>query len=236
MNRRWLVGLMQGRRSQDAMPDCPSDEAFAAYLDGVLEDAALARIESHLAECATCRSVAAVAARTDDGAHEDVPETLVARARRSLTGAKANRHVVMPRWAMAATVLLAVGLLALNRANSPQGMDVQGFDVGPTTTRGERLVERRSQPPEITAPVPDAIVDVHDFAVRWKPVSGARYYEVRIVDDDGDLVSEARVNGTDWTPSPLDLVAGGDYFVRVDAYADSAKPRSSVHVSFRVAR
>jgi DNA-binding phage protein len=234
MNRRWLASLTRGN-SQDAMTDCPSDETFAAYLDGALEDAAAAHIESHLAECTTCRSVAAVAARTDDASNENVPETLVARARRRLA-AKASRHAVVPAWAMAATVLLAVGLLAFSRTNSPQGVDVQGFDFDPPTTRGERLVDRRSRLPEITAPASDALVDGHDFAVRWKPVSGARYYEVRIVDDDGDLVSEARVNGTDWTPVPLDLVAGGDYFVRVDAYADSAKPRSSAHVPFKVAK
>ena len=90
--------------------------------------------------------------------------------------------------------------------------------------------------PKIALPAENAIVEANELAVRWRAVPGSRYYELRIVTDAGDLVWQERVTGTDWTPgAKLTLQPGAEYFVRIDAFVDDAKPISSEHVLFKVA-
>ena len=74
------------------------------------------------------------------------------------------------------------------------------------------------------------------LVVRWTEVPGSQYYDVRIVTDSGDLVREARVEGTEWRPSTeIALRPGAEYYVHVDAYPSSTKAISSDHVPFTIA-
>jgi ribosomal protein L27 len=67
-------------------------------------------------------------------------------------------------------------------------------------------------------------------------VSGARYYDVRVVTEAGDVVAEQRLTGTEWHPgSRAALRPDLEYFVRVDAYVSEGNAIGSEHVSFRVA-
>jgi hypothetical protein len=66
-------------------------------------------------------------------------------------------------------------------------------------------------------------------------VPGAHYYDVRVVTDAGDVVTEAHVTGTDWRPMELAALRTGlEYFVHVDAYVSAGKSIGSEHVSFHV--
>src|SRR5262249_6153800 len=55
----------RARRGRRVSAGCPSDETVARFAEGVLSDAGLAAVESHLVDCAECRGV--VAAVTGEG-------------------------------------------------------------------------------------------------------------------------------------------------------------------------
>jgi hypothetical protein len=68
----------------------------------------------------------------------------------------------------------------------------------------------------------------------WTAVPGSLFYQIRIVSDEGDLVWQERINGTQWgLPAELLLAPGAEYFVRVDAYLAEAKTLKSDYVLFR---
>jgi hypothetical protein len=70
---------------------------------------------------------------------------------------------------------------------------------------------------------------------QWTEVPGSLFYDVRLVSPDGDLLLRERVEGTRWLiPEHLQLQAGQEYFVRVDAYLSDAKYLSSEHRVFTV--
>jgi hypothetical protein len=74
-----------------------------------------------------------------------------------------------------------------------------------------------------------------DGTFEWTPVPESLYYQLRIVSDEGDLIWQGRVDGTQWAlPSDLPLVPGSEYFVRVDAYLAEAKAVNSDYFLFQV--
>ena len=78
-------------------------------------------------------------------------------------------------------------------------------------------------------------VDARQLVVRWEAIPGSRYYEVRIVTEAGDVITEQRVMDTEWRPpGDLNLSPGVEYFVHVDAYPSEAKTIGSDHIPFRV--
>jgi hypothetical protein len=88
---------------------------------------------------------------------------------------------------------------------------------------------------QVLYPGPGMTVDAKRLIVRWAAIPGSRYYEVRIVSEAGDLITEQRVVATEWRPSgDLNLRPGVEYFVHVDAYPSEAKGISSDHIPFRV--
>jgi hypothetical protein len=70
---------------------------------------------------------------------------------------------------------------------------------------------------------------------RWTEVPGSLFYDVRLLDPDGEVLLRERVETTRWLiPDKLHLQAGGEYYVRVDAYLDDERFLSSEHVVFHV--
>jgi hypothetical protein len=89
----------------------------------------------------------------------------------------------------------------------------------------------------VLSPVAGATVAPADLNVRWTGVPAARYYEVRIVTDAGEIVSEQRVESNDWRPGQgVVLEPGADYFVRVEAHVAGARAIRSEHVPFRIVK
>jgi len=231
-----LIEMLGRDGSGDAArgPSCPGDAELASYLDGVLERDESRHIESHLAECRRCRSAAAAVVRVQAEVEtlESAPDLLLARAEKLIRSNPKRKFRGAAAWAAAATVVLALGLVAIMR--SPV-TDRAGESMNPTT-RQSRFIEHPPIVPKISLPAEDALVSARGLSVHWTDVPGTRYYELRIVDDDGDVVLKERVTGTVWSPTAdLALKPGADYFVRVDAYLDDAKPISSEHVMFQVA-
>ena len=78
-------------------------------------------------------------------------------------------------------------------------------------------------------------VDPRQLVFRWAAIPGSRYYEVRIVTEAGDVITEQRVMDTEWRPpGDLNLSPGVEYFVHVDAYPSEAKTIGSDHIPFRI--
>lgn len=208
---------------------CPDAMQLAAYLEDTLQTADHTAMQQHLAHCADCRAIVGTAMHAQpDAARETVPELWLARARRLAAPRRPQR---IPAWAAAATVLFAVGLTVLVSQPAPPGPAETGWE----TTRGSRLLPERPATPQIIAPLDSDRIAARDLVVRWKAVDAATAYGVRIVDEDGDVVAERRVTGTEWVPDDaVALTANAHYFVRVDAYTSDGRPQSSTHVPFTV--
>ena len=84
------------------------------------------------------------------------------------------------------------------------------------------------------APTPGAAMARARLVFEWTEVPGTPYYDVRILNDDGDVVARQRVTGSRWQPEALKLRRGAEYFVVVDAYPSGDKAVSSRHIPFRV--
>jgi hypothetical protein len=219
--------LARRQRLTEPSAECPSDDLVASYLDGTLEPDARRRFEEHVAHCARCTELIGAVMRSEALATDSADELLVARAFQLVS--RRSRFRAASLWASAATLLLGIGLVAT------LGLPPQTTDDAPTV-RGSRLVDRGAEVPKITVPSERTSIEPEHLAVSWSAVPAARYYEVRVLDDDGDVVTVQRVTGTEWNAAgTVDLRAGADYYVRVDAFAEDNRPRSSEHVLFHVA-
>jgi len=217
MDRKHLISLLQRSAAwdQEQTRFCPDDKEIAGFVDDTMLAADRVMIERHLSECPACVHRVGLVTRLlrENGANT---ETVPAKAMTSLTG-------MVSRWAVAATVLLAVGWLAWAPTD------------GPIDFRQTRTVESRLTPPEILAPNSGILADQERLVVRWTEVPASLYYEVRVVSDAGDLLSQQRVDAAEWRPEKdLGLQPGREYFIRVDAYLSDSQSISSKHIPIRL--
>jgi hypothetical protein len=235
MNLDHLASQIATARAGGTGPshDCPDEHQIAGYVDGRLDGAARAQVETHLADCRHCLELVGLLAQERDvEADEPVSELVVARARALAQERAPTRWRLAPQWAAAAALVLAVPLLLQLGRNAERGLEGQGRPEAPAT--------RTAAPPaaglQVLSPGAGTVVDARRLTFRWTEVPGSPYYDVRIVTDGGDVLVQERVTGTAWRPSArLSLRPGADYFVHVDAYPAGDKSVSSDHVPFRVA-
>jgi hypothetical protein len=216
-------------RSRERTPGCPDEQLIAAYFDELLGPPERQKMEAHLADCAHCLALVGLLGRHDDDGEAAVPDTAQARARKLARPGAPARHA--PRWAAAAAALLAIPVL-LHLSRSTDESPAFGSDAG---TRGTRNLPPIAHDLQVLRPIAGSVVAPNDLSVRWSPVLGSAYYDVRIVNDTGLPVVEQRVTGTEWRPDAgLRLQPGVEYYVRVDAYPADGKSVGSVHVPFTV--
>ena len=219
---------------------CPEDQLIARYFGGSLSDRERAGLKHHLAGCRFCLARIGNLARLDSSDHgQEVPEFILAEAKRLAKSSAPLRTWSTPAWATAATVILAVAFTLNWKSPNP-------VESAPVTARPDLAVQdvvgrqsRNSDPramaPHILAPQEGARINPEAFIIRWSEIQGTLYYDVRIVSDDGGLLRQERVEGTQWSlPPELELASGREYYVRVDAYLAEAKSLSSRHVVFIV--
>jgi hypothetical protein len=223
MDRKGLISLLQ--RSAGAYEErtrfCPDDHEIAGFIDGSLDDIAREHVERHLPDCQGCVSRVGLLARLlRDQAANNQAEVTESNTR--------DWKQTAPQWAVAASVILAVGYLAATfnfAENTDPAAEYQ-------TTRN---LDSQITAPVILAPTSDVIGKRDELVIRWTEVPGTLFYEVRVVSDVGNLVSSQRVNGTEWAIGrDLSLESGREYFVRVDAFLTDAKPISSHFIPFRL--
>jgi hypothetical protein len=218
MDRKHLIYSLQnsaaGKHERTAF--CPDDHDIAAFVDGALDDAARILIDRHLPDCPACVSRVGLLTRLlrEDQANAANPASTPAITWRQTA----------PKWAVAASVVLAIGWLAWSPPINDFGDYATVRNVGSALT-----------PPEILAPSTGVLGSRDGFVIRWTEVPGSLYYEVRVVTDTGDLLSKARVEKTRWViGEEIALEPGREYFIRVDAYLSDSKTVSSQHIPFRL--
>lgn len=226
-----IASLLRASRtdSPGRDPACPDEHLIAAYVDGTLGADARAPLELHLADCTHCLGLVGILSREQAvTATDPVPELAIARAR-SLAKPRSRRWGSFdPQWAAAAAVVLAAAVL-VRLSEPPRPAELQS-DAPTFRSRTAALPSL-----QLLSPGTGTTVSLNQLTVRWTPVPGAHYYDVRVVTDAGDVVTEERVTGTEWRPrNSAALRPGAEYFAHVDAYVSEGKAVSSEHVAFHV--
>ena len=216
-DRNQLISLMRQSAALNLKRTrfCPKDEEIAAFVDGMPSGGRRDSLERHLPDCPTCVQRVGLLTRLlrEPVAH---PKTVPARAKTVITE---PTH----RWAAAAMVLLAVGLLTWSPVKETSEF------------RSTRATQSVLTQPKIVAPRAGTLARRDGLVVRWTEVPGSIYYEVRIVSDDGALISLQRVDEPNWHfEDSVDLRPGHEYYVRVDAFLADSKAIRSEHVPFHV--
>ena len=213
-------------------PTCPDEHLIASFAEGSLGDAGHTEVAGHVADCPACANlVGEIARHLRDGTSEEVPEFTLARARRLGGDRLSGRMSFVPKLAAAAIAVVCVSTLVhFMGVDSPAAPPEDR--VPDRTTRNMGAASASLQ---VLSPAAGATLEPGDLDVRWTGLPAASYYDVRIVTDAGEIVSEQRVSTTGWRPDHgLDLEAGADYYVRVDAYVAGTGSVRSEHVPFRV--
>jgi hypothetical protein len=217
MDRKYLISLLQQSAAAglEQTPFCPSDDEIAGFVDGSLADARRESVQHHLPDCPACIQRVGLVTRLSRTTGDD--------QQAEPKHATWQLHATVSRWAVAASVLIAVTWFAW--------MPVQEEP----DYRATRTIESPLKQPEIIAPTEGIVARRDGLVIRWTEVPASLYYEVRVVSDAGDLVSLQRVNVTEWTlDDKTDLEPGQEYFIRVDAYLTDAQSIRSEHIPFRV--
>jgi len=244
MDKRDIIDGLKATFGPAAGPEpqrsehCLAPEALAAFLDGSSVGKEHDAQQAHLADCAYCLQQLAQISRSREGKPADAihPDLLIqAEALGSQPSeAQGLRHRYffgkLPAMvAIAATAVLAVGVLSLNPQNrTPTTAPSEEF-------RTTRYVDTQVLNPRLLAPTEDSVIVPAEQVFRWTEVPGSLFYDIRLMDPDGELLLRERVEATRWLiPDQFTLEDGEEYYVRVDAYLDDARFLSSEHIVFSV--
>jgi hypothetical protein len=226
-------GLNYSGKSPERTPHCPDEYQLVTIAGAGMAIIDDEKLNAHLSTCEHCIERLADLIRIrglDNG--EPVPALLKARANR--LGRATKIPFEAPRWAAAAVVVLAVGMvfnLATNRQQDPQVVSEINQPV--IEVPHFRSIDKQIMRPEILVPVLGQTLPVNEPNFEWTAVQGSLYYDVRLVSAEGEMIWEERVKATSRKlPVQLQLQAGTDYYLRVDAYLAEAKRVSSRHVLF----
>ena len=239
MDQQKLTALLhqQDAEISERTPFCPDDHEIAAYFDRQPDHPESELSEHHLLNCGYCLARVEVLAQLhENGDYEQVPQSLLAAA--DQVGHQPRRRLhYAPAWAAAAVVVIALFAIVGRGPTFDPGAGVQ---LPPASPAGEevrqlRNISRSRSAPTILAPIKGAVVRPEDLTIRWTSVPGSLYYDIRLVDAEGFMIWQDRVEDTQRNlPSHLELLSGEQYFVRVDAYLAEAKSVSSRHVQFTI--
>jgi len=239
MDQQKLTALLHQQNTEisERTPFCPGDHEIAAYFDRKADHPDNQLSENHLINCGYCLARVAVLAQLHkNGNDEQIPETLLAAA--DQFGHQPRRRVhYASAWAAVAVVIITLFTIA---GQGPKPVPVAGVQQSTANPAGEdvrqlRNINRGKLAPTILAPLKGANVRSEDLTIRWTSVPGSLYYDIRLVNAEGFMIWQDRVEDTQRDlPSHLELLSGDQYFVRVDAYLAEAKSISSPHVQFTI--
>jgi hypothetical protein len=185
-------------RSRAGRSACPSPEAIQALVHREGDESSRLATLDHVMSCRDCR------------AELDLLRTVEAAGVRAGAASAPGRRQWMIPAALAATLLLAVGLGRI--VLRPSDDTVRSGDA----TRVELLAPGADVP--AGAPV--------SFA--WRPVEGASSYRLEVLNESGDLAIEAQTHDTAFTSDSAARLAPGSYQWWVIALSPGPGPRSEL--------
>ncbi len=240
-------------RGKDGIPparkwNCPADNKLAAYADGALHEMGKKWVEFHLSGCPRCRFVLAGAV---NGQREEFLPQPPADLKWKATGLAApnpagKRWIWVPAAGLAA---VAVVLLTVVFLDKPESLVIvkPASPSAPLIAKSEPLATPRttvsdivrkppsSDPlPSVLLPRPDSIVRRQGLKVGWKSIAQSRYYEVRLLTSDGDLVWQGQTEKSDLQIPGDAVVREGSYFVWITAHLADGRTAKSAPVKFVV--
>lgn len=225
---------------------CPQDGEIAAYLDGVADGTVKSRVESHLAECEYCRGLVADVVRIQRFDAPAVPLSLTQRAIALVAPKSGRAHwFLWPAATVAGTAMVIATLmlrspqqLIVPSPSAPAAPVIAKSEPAPTVSRPDRDIVRKLAPtgllPTLISPKQDNVVAREQLEFKWKPVPQSRYYEIHVVNSEGDLVWEGPSDQV-VLKLPGDLtLREGPYFVWISAYLYDGRIQKSAPVRFLV--
>ena len=239
MNHERITERIKNLRTKltEPSPVCPDEHQIAAAVDGNLNWADRDAFDRHVADCDFCvAKIGTLNGLRAADVPESIPDVTLASARHLAKRAGIRRHA--PRWAVAAVVVLAIGLIYNQDIPDVDNPDTSVSLLPPAPTlqtgfRQSRNINPNSLRPKILTPIEGAFIDAGNTLFRWTEIPDSLYYDIRIVTWEGEMVWQERVNDTEWSlPDKFKLEPGWEYYVRVDAYLAEAKSISSRHVFF----
>jgi hypothetical protein len=245
------IGAQTSSRSAHRGRRCPSAEQVAGYLELRLTPEGKARFEAHLAQCDFCIGFIGALARQEEAKEQvAVPAHLVREAIEAVpqktSAGWSWRWVLAP--ALASIVVVSAVLLkppkppqfAVPHASSPTVEKITPPPAVPQSqSRPAKAPEVRSlrppaSGPQLLEPRSGSVLPAAGLRFRWKAVADAAYYEVRVVNSEGDPVwgAESR-EAIAQTPADLSLRTG-KYFVWVQAHLRDGRTLKSDTIGFRI--
>jgi len=226
--------------------NCPGNDILAGYVDGGLDEVARRRTESHLADCAACRSLVVDVVTMQRLEATPLPLGLKQRAIASTAPSRTvPRWVLIPATAAGLTVVLLVVVLIRGPRNEISLMSrspvapVVAKSETPTAPGGAapNIVRKSAASeslPALIFPADGKVVRPSELILKWKVVPHARYYEIHVVTSEGDPVWQNDSERTDAKLSPDITLKDGTYFVWITAYLDDGGIQKSTPVRFVV--
>ena len=226
---------------------CPQDGEIAAYLDGVADGPAKKRMESHLADCEYCRSLVVDVVRLERFDAPALPPGLTQRAIALVAPKSGRSHwFLWPAAAVAGTAFVGIATLMLRSPqqlivpspSAPAAPVIAKSEPAPAVRRRDPDIVRKLAPsgllPILISPKQDNLVAREQLEFKWKPVPQSRYYEIHVVNSEGDLVWEGPSDQV-VLKLPGDLtLRDGPYFVWISAYLYDGRVQKSAPVRFLV--
>lgn len=237
MEQHRLIELLQQKSAEVSGQTrfCPDAELITNYFEGSLNERARSGLKRHLVDCRFCM---ARVGNLERSANKEKPQgvsgSVLADAKRLHKPPLPSGSWGTPAWAAAAVVVLAIAVVfnqfsdqQLTQGDAPVSTQL------PTDISRIRSIDKQPLGPKIIIPLVGQVLPVNEPNFAWTAVRGSLYYDVRLVSAEGETVWEERVKSTSRSlPGYLQLQAGTDYYLRVDAYLAEAKRVSSRHVLF----
>jgi hypothetical protein len=228
--------------------NCPKDDAIAAYVDGNVDATERSRVESHLADCAHCRGLVAAVVRMKERELPAVPLQLKQRAVGLAT--PRTRRMQWILWPVVAAGAASVLILTL-WTRSPQQVNLPSTTPAATAPtviakskpapalrqpsgQVERNLAASSHLPVLIFPQENNVLTPQRLEFKWKAIPQSRYYEIRVVTADGDLVWSAQSENLNLKPPSNLQLKDGPYFVWISAYIEGGATQKSAPVRFVV--
>lgn len=189
-----------------------TSEELAAYLDGRLDSAVVARLESHMAQCRDCRGEMVAARATLESA-----KTI---SRRPLAA-----HVTRRRaWLIAASVLVVASIPVLQRGLRSRADAIR-----------ERATTRTSSHIEVVAPEGQP-VSAESVTFTWRRVAQESICRLTVTDPSGTALFTLSTPDTVASSSGRNLQPGRSYLWYVDCLTSDGRSLSSGIRTFSTSR